>query len=240
MNIPKFTAQASLYRASNSYHSSVAESGGSIPAPSVVAAYIPGPKTQNRCSGCIDVCTATRDVCLAKVAITVAETCWASLGFGCGAAIALGYIQAASCESTYLSCFGICNIPSASGLGWESPCCPKVCGFPTPGSEGTGCCDHGEACVDQDDPNSREGCCPSGRLVCGNSCCAEGQTFCTEGGQCSSDFPGHFPNDPPPPPPPNNCIFGGEPCGPKCCPPGLQCCNYSPQFGPDCKTSCIH
>jgi hypothetical protein len=46
----------------------------------------------------------------------------------------------------------------------------------------------------------------------------------------------------PPPPPQNNCIFGGEPCGRKCCPIGLSCCstNISPEGAPDCKTSCVH
>lgn len=248
MNIPEFTAQASLYRTSNRYRSSAADFGGSIADQSIVTAYIPGPQTQNKCSGCTDVCVAVRDVCLAKVAVMVTEACWASLGFGCGPAIALGYIQAASCESSYLSCFGICNIPSASELGWESPCCPKVCGVPTPGSAGTGCCDHGEACVGSDGPNTRDGCCPVGQY-CGGNCCAKGESccgetccppdhFCLDGNNCSAE-PGYFPNTPPPPPPVNNCIFGGVPCGKKCCFGDFVCCNDS--GGPVCRQPpCLH
>jgi hypothetical protein len=249
MNIPQFTAQASLYRASNRYRSSVADFAASIPAQSVVAAYIPGAETMNRCSGCIDACTTARDVCLAKTAVMVTEACWASLGFGCGAAIAWGYIQAASCESVYLECFGFCNIPS--GPGWKGFCCPKVCGLPTPGKEGTGCCDHGEACVAQDDPNSRDGCCPVGHFCggrccptdapcCGSSCCPPPYS-CIEG-VCTTGFGTGTP------PPPHGCPPGAAPCGfpdssgviRTCCPPGLKCCGYTDQFGPDCRTTCLH
>ena len=61
----------------------------------------------------------------------VAEACFLTLGYGCGAAIAWGAQQAAACEEAYLMAFGIGHIPS--GLGWESPCCPKACAFHTPG-----------------------------------------------------------------------------------------------------------
>ncbi len=224
MKIPEFTAQTSLYRTSNHYCSAVAESGGSILDQSVVAAYIPGPDTQNRCSGCTGVCVTTRDVCLAKTAATVVEACWISLGFGCAEAIALGYLQAASCEQAYLECFGICNIPT--GPGWESPCCPKVCGAPTPGVAGSGCCDHGESCVDPSEPNSRQGCCPSGRR-CGDHCCATGEicngdTCCPPGtnttcnGVCCNGVCDSFGSCCEPP---------SHVCGGQCCPPFNKCCN---------------
>ena len=73
MNMPQFTAQASLYRTSNRYRSSAADFGGSIADQSVIAAYIPGPRTQEKCSGCTDVCVGLRDVCLAEVAVSVSE-----------------------------------------------------------------------------------------------------------------------------------------------------------------------
>jgi len=237
MNIPAFTAQASLYRTSNRYRSSGAECDGSMPAQSVVAAYIPGPETMNRCSGCIDVCVATRDICLVKVGIEVLEECGGTLGFGCLGAIGWGYIQTGGCYAHYAECFGICHIPSVDELGWNSPCCPKVCGIHTPGSAGSGCCDLDETCVGSDVPNTRDGCCPAGQYCAGN-CCAIGE-ICGSDGICRTQ-PSFTDNTPPPPPPVNNCIFGGAPCGPKCCPPGLQCCNYSAQFGPDCRTSCVH
>lgn len=233
MNVPAFSAQASLYRSNNRYYSSGAEFGGSISDQSVIAAYIPGPRTQERCSGCTDICVGLKDVCLAEVAISVAEACWGTLGFGCGAALAWGYVQAGGCYAHYAECFGLCQIPS--NPFWESPCCPKVCGIHIPGIAGSGCCDHGEACVGSHNPNTRDGCCPVGQECHGN-CCAPGE-YCLDDGSCSTE-PGYFANPPPPPPPVNNCIFGGEPCGPKCCPPGTHCCNYSVEFGPECRTSC--
>ena|SRR3982751_2805464 len=249
MTIPTFTAQSSLYRTSNRYRSSGGELGGSIPAQPVIAAYIPGPETQNRCGGCTDVCAATRDICLAKAGAMVAEACWTSLGFGCGPAIALGYIQAASCEALYLECFGDCNIPSIGP--WKSPCCPKPCGFPTdPGVGGSGCCDDGETCKGLGArENTRDGCCPVGR-DCGSVCCAAGEKCCGEvccpsNHYCldkytCSELPGSFPNTPPPPPPVDNCNFfeGGTRCGSKCCYGGLKCCGVDINGQPICMTSC--
>lgn len=229
MKVPGFSAQASLYASSNQYRSSPAADGSALPQ-SVVAAYIPGPQTQHDCSVCTDACAVPRDVCLAKVAVTVAEACVASLFFGCGAAVALGYIQTASCYSAYEACLGYCNIPG--GLGpFSGPCCPKVCGPPNPlEGSGTGCCDHGEVCVGEDSPNSRDGCCPVGRFCGGNTCCSPDHT-CVEG-VCVGFAP--FGNGSPPPPPPiNNCIFGGEPCGRKCCFGGFECCNDP--GGPTCR-----
>ena len=251
MSIPAFSAQASLYSNSRRYRSSITESDAkSSSGHSIVPAYMPGPATQHECALCTDACAVPRDVCLSKVAISVAEGCIASLGFGCGAAISLGYLQAASCLATYAVCLDYCNIPDLGVTGFHGPCCPKVCSWPDLiAGFGSGCCDHGEACVDKDDPNSREGCCPTEQAVCGGDCCAKGEYccgenccpadyFCRDGVSCSQ-FPGDFnPGTPPPPPPADNCIFGGEPCGPKCCPPGTHCCNYHPETGADCRTSC--
>ena len=242
MNIPEFTAQASLYRTSNRYRSSVAEFGGSIADQSVVAAYIPGPRTQERCSGCTDICVGLRNVCLAKVSATLTQACWASLGWGCGAAIAWAYIESGGCYAHYAQCFGLCHIPSASELDWESPCCPKVCGIHTPGSAGSGCCDHGEACVGSHNPNTRDGCCPVGQ-ECEGNCCAKGD-YCLPGGICST-YPGSslWPEDWKPPKPPkrpiNYCKIGWEPCGGTCCAPGLECCSVGGGHVA-CKTNCLH
>jgi hypothetical protein len=240
MKMPPFTAQASLYRTSNRYRSSVTDFGGSIADQSVVAAYIPGPRTQNRCSGCTDICVGLRNICLAEVSFTVAQACWASLGFGCGAAIAWGYVKTGGCYAHYAKCFGLCQIPS--NPIWESPCCPKVCGIHIPGIAGSGCCDHGEACVGSHNPNTRDGCCPVGRECYGN-CCAEGE-HCLPGGVCSRD-PGYLiPEDTsPPPPPPFSCPPGSAPCGlpditgviRTCCPPGTVCCGLSPNGQPICR-----
>lgn len=238
MNIPQFTGQASLYRTNNRYYSSTADDTDFTTDQSVVAAYTPGPQTQNRCSGCTDVCVGVRDVCLAKVTASVLSTCGLSLGFGCAGAYAWAAFETAGCYAHYAECFGYCNIPSAREVGWESPCCPKVCGLHTPGSAGSGCCDHGEACVGSHNPNTRDGCCPVGQECYGN-CCAKGE-HCLEGGICSTE-PGYFENWYPTPPPPavNNCLFGGEPCGSKCCVGNEVCCHDGVK--PVCKLyTCIH
>ena len=235
MTTPRFTASVSLYRTNNCYRSPMYEPSGSRAEQSVIAAYTPGPRTQERCSGCTDICVGARDVCLAIVSVSVIEACFASLGFGCGAAIAWGYTQAGGCYAHYAECFGLCRIPT--NPIFESPCCPKVCGIHIPGIAGSGCCDHGEACVGSHNPNTRDGCCPVGQECFGN-CCAKGD-YCLEGGVCSPE-PGYprFDDTPPPPPPQNNCIFGGEPCMGKCCPPDMVCCGGSPGK-PECWYQCL-
>lgn len=251
MNIPQFTAQASLYRTSNRYRSSSSEYDGAPSAHSIVSAYIPGPATQRECSVCTGTCDKLAGLCGAGVAATVAAVCVGTLGFGCAGAAAWGAAILADCAYGYAGCIGLCNVPSWVPLvgGY---CCPKICGPPNPiEGSGSGCCDVDEHCVEQNDPNSRQGCCPSDQSVCGGNCCAKGERccgdtccppdyFCLDGGYCTASPPFSPPGGDPPKPPVNNCIFGGEPCGPACCPPGLQCCNYSAQFGPDCRTSCLH
>jgi hypothetical protein len=49
MNIPAFTAQASLYRTSNRYRSSGREAGNLWSGESVVPAYYPGPAGEAAC-----------------------------------------------------------------------------------------------------------------------------------------------------------------------------------------------
>lgn len=262
MNIPAFTAQASLYRTGNRYHTSFTKFDDSIHAQSVVAAFIPGPQTQHDCSVCTDACKIPRDICLGEVAAIVGEACLMSLGFGCGAAIAWGATQTASCYVPYEACLGYCNIPEGFEVGNVStphgPCCPKVCGPPEPWrGSGYGCCDHGETCKGLGfQENTRDGCCPVGR-DCGNSCCAEGEKCCGEiccpqdyyciDSHTCSPYPGTFgtPNTPPPTPPTpstgSGCYLfeGGSPCGNKCCYGGLQCCGVNPTTGqPICQTRC--
>jgi hypothetical protein len=120
----------------------------------------------------------------------------------------------AECYSDAVDCADQCSKPPLGA------CCPKACGPLNPSNPGEGCCDTEDSC-------------------CGGTCCPP-NLVCYDGGVCSDPPPPGFPTTPPPPPPANNCIFGGAPCGPKCCPPGLQCCSYSAQFGPDCRTSCLH
>jgi hypothetical protein len=225
MTIPEFTAQASLYRTSNSYRSSSSSEHGDLwSGHGIVPAYFPGPAAKAACNNCLES------------ALTDYFKCIATQGFP---------FSLIHCSLGAWWDAGSCIVDD---------CCPRRCGPPDVFDlAGSGCCDANEHCVDRSDPNSRSGCCPSDQTVCAGKCCAKGYSccgdtccppnyFCLGGGFCS-EFPG--PLLPPrgaqtPTPPPNNCIFGGAPCGPKCCPPGLECCSYSVQFGAECKTSCLH
>lgn len=247
MNMPSFSGYNSLYRTSNRYHTSYAmEYGELLSTQLFVPAYHPGPATQRECRVCTGTCEKLAGVCGAGVAASVAAVCAGTLGLGCGAAIAWGAAILADCAEGFAACIGLCNVPNWVPLvgGY---CCPKICGAPNPVdgySSGSGCCDLGETCVDQNDPNSREGCCPGGQSVCGGNCCAKGENccgdtccpenyFCLEGGICTEYPPFTLPGNDPPTPPVNNCIFGGEPCGRKCCLGGFVCCN-DPE-GPTCR-----
>lgn len=238
MNLPAFTAQASLYRTSNRYRSAGGDFGGSTADESVVAAYIPGPETRQRCSECTHSCESVRNVCLAKAVAYSIEQCLLSGSFwGCGKAVFDGVGPFADCYQVYEACRGLCHLPNDSGIG--GPCCPKLCAF-SPFKDGAGCCDHGEACVGSHNPNTRDGCCPVGQECFGN-CCAKGE-HCLEGGICSTE-PGYFDDSypPPPPPPVNNCLFGGIPCGRKCCLGDEVCCFDATLGGHVCKLyTCIH
>ncbi len=230
MTLPRFTAAASLYKTSNRYRSAGLGFAGSSTARSVVAAYHPGPNTTYRCNSCLQNCRYVQSTC-EDFALA-------------GSWSPFGPWLFAACYSDAEDCRERCG----TGLG---PCCPKTCGARDPYDLSAGCCDADEQCVDRYDPNSREGCCPREKIVCGGKCCAQGHSccgetccpphhFCRPGGFCS-DYPSDLlppPGSPPPTPPVNNCIFGGVPCGTKCCFGGLQCCGlFNGQ--PVCKTSCL-
>lgn len=272
MHLPGFSAEASIYRSRRVY--------GSFPGPGAVApgmvvpgleaavvpAYRPGLKTLASCNKCLGECDDYKSGC-----DIVADAILAGCLFppACPAAVAASNDAHALCSATALACKGACD---------AFTCCPKLCGIPNPFDPGSGCCDHGEHCVDKSDLNARDGCCPADRHVCGGNCCDPleyccgdfccpegnpccggtccppdnhccGDTCCPTdipccGGTCCSLLP---PPGPPPTPPPAGCPWGSAPCGfpdktgviRTCCPPGLQCCFYSPEFGPDCRTNCV-
>ncbi len=242
MNIPEFTARASLYRTSSGYRSAGSWNGGATQDQSIVPGYFPGSATQAKCNRCSEIALRNFGICLA----TGGVACIASGPFY---PICAGGVLTA-CDLALLSQQAACAYDD---------CCPKVCGTPNPFDPGQGCCDEGEACVDRYDPNSRQGCCPGDQSVCAGKCCPKGYSccgetccpphyFCRDGGFCSE-----YPSDllppkgatTPPTPPVNNCIFGGEPCGGKCCPVGTVCCGVLANGQPDCKTgnnynACLH
>ncbi len=283
MALPRFSGEASLYKTNAFYRGHASVPQGPPPSGLVVPAYRPLPVTQADCDYCNEGCDNGYEGCNALLT---------PLTFACPffppacAALAAGQLV---CDGEYAGCRSYCLL---------GHCCPKVCGFPDPLHPGLGCCESGEHCVDENDPNSRSGCCPSDRSVCGGKCCNSGEVCvgdfccpadattvcngvcctgsCTPGGECCPS-PSHVCGndccppfnkccngqccgayqqcDPtlgictnPPPPPPASCPPGSAPCGipdntgviRTCCPPGLMCCNYTPEFGPECKTSCLH
>lgn len=214
MSILNFTAQASLYRSSRHYRGSATSPDGSPLGGSIVLAYRPLPATQIQCSQCNDGCDSDYEFCNSLIT-PLGVACSLFVPAACAAA---AYAQL-YCDAVYAGCrayrlFGFC--------------CPKACSVPDPSHPGEGCCEIGEHCVDQNDPNARSGCCPSDRHICGGKCCAErevccGDTCCPPDQPCFDGVCGVYPplippgTSPPPTPPP--------PAG---CPPGTW---YNPSVG---------
>jgi hypothetical protein len=234
MNLPAFTAQASLYRTSRHYVSLASVVYGSALTQSVVTA-----QSGERFAGC-DAC----EISCSKGNVrcqAVASAAYTGAMIGCVATGPFAPVCEAIAAGAYAGAIGGCYAWFAECMAEEcwlpgGDCCPVFC-------ELGHCCSEGETCIPH-------GCCPNDRTVCGGTCCAVGETccgdtccpsnyYCLDGNFCS-EYPSNIPfgNPPPPPPPVNNCVFGGAPCGSKCCAPGLQCCGVF-QGQPDCRTSCI-
>ncbi len=263
MNAPGFSAASSLYPARGQYNVAYADADGSLFAQSVAPAYFPGSATQRDCNTCLNAVATGLATCIGIPAATAVVVCaatgWFTFGISCAAAGVALAAAISACDAGFLVATGICA---------ATTCCPKLCGTPNPLDPGSGCCDDDEGCVDQNDPNSRHGCCPSDQAVCGGKCCEKGASCCGNaccppgshccgtsccangipccGNSCCSLLPPG--GGTPPPPPPHACAAGNAPCGlpdhtgivRTCCPPGLPCCSFSDQFGPNCKTSCLH
>jgi hypothetical protein len=192
MKFPGFTATASLYRTGRVYQGAAASAGTVLSGEPVVPAYYPGPGTQASCSNCLEGCATALAECSAAATALLAGCLFPP---ACAAAAAAAGAALGACDTANLICTGRCEILR---------CCPKVCGFPNPLNPGEGCCDADEHCVDQSDPNARDGCCPSSQNVCGGKCCAPGETVCC-GDAC--------------------CPAGSTCCGSTCCPAGSSCVN---------------
>jgi hypothetical protein len=230
MSLPNFTAQVSLYRSSKHYRGSATGAGGSPPGGSIAPAYFPGPATEAACQRCAGNCVKEYDVESGLIAAGVVLGCLSVVG--CPGAVATGGEAQAAADGRLASCIAICEFPGLPDVPlWPAggDCCPKLCGPEDPFNPGAGCCDLGEHCVDQYDPNSRDGCCPSDQSVCGGSCCAKkesccGNVCCPQGQPCTDGvcglYPPLFPPGTPPPPPPPPPAGG--------CPPGTW---YNPSFG---------
>jgi hypothetical protein len=228
MNLPSLTAEASVYRSSIRYL--IGYSTVETPPREFVPAYMPGTATMQSCNDCLQDCVNDNLICQGLAVAGTAICCAATVGLFCGGCVAAGAAASGLCDTTMLGCMAKCDI---------SPCCPKLCGFPDPLNPGSGCCDSGESCVNQNDPNAREGCCPVGQAVCDGSCCAPGATCCGNSccpqgsvcmqgvccpagttalcnGQCcdgACDAAG------------NCCVTPNYLCGTQCCSAFNQCCN---------------
>jgi hypothetical protein len=276
VNTPRFTAETALYKSTRHYHGVWSDHGGlSSTDMTIVPAYYPGPETRHACYNCNAHAARNDFICVGTAVAVGAAACaasgWWTFGISCAAAGAAAAVA-----------IGACHLKLAGEMAWclADDCCPKLCGVLDPFDPGSGCCDSDETCVSQNDPNSRQGCCPSNQVVCAGKCCAVGEFCCGSSccplpSQCCGDVccppPNHccggsccppgipccgdrcctlvplggVPNRPQAA---TSCAPGSAPCGfpdssgviRTCCPPGLECCGYSAQFGPDCRTSCLH
>jgi hypothetical protein len=262
MNLPHFTAASTLYRSRRHYSASLAYGDSSLSGHTVVASYRPGPETMRECYHC------TEETC-AKQLATCEFLADLSCLFppACAPAHAACYLKYGECLAQCVApiigdcCPKVCSVPNPFDPG--SGCCDEGEGCVSEGDPNArkGCCPSGRSvcggkCCDAGDQCCGDLCCPEGHACCGGTCCEAGTHCCGDtcclanipccGGTCCSLLPPV--GTPPPPPPPHSCGPGGVPCGfpdatgviRTCCPPGLQCCNYSAEFGPDCKTMCLH
>jgi len=205
MNTPGFTAEASTHWSRRQYVSG-AVSSGPVASQAVHLAYRPGPGTRSSCTNCLDGCQTAAETCVAD-ASTILLGCL--FPPDCAIAAAAYGEALTACATSNYACKGACAVP------YLGSCCPKVCGFPNPLDPGSGCCEAGEHCVDENDPNARDGCCPSDQSTCGGKCCAPGDTCCGDS-CCPAGF---------------SCQEGrccgpyDHVCGGECCPPFNKCCN---------------
>lgn len=258
MNTPQFTAQASLYRTSRHYVTSASAGWVSAPPQSAVTAQVGERFAQ--CDPCELSCAKGNVRCQASASSAYAVAAIACAAAGPFAPICEGIAGGAyagaigACYGWWGECVLECWLPGGD-------CCPVFCELGHCCSEGERCIPHG--CCPNEQVVCNGKCCSPGEICCGDTCCAPGQTCCggtccpnnccgntccDAGVPCCGDRCCSFDPGPPPPPPAHSCAPGAAPCGfpdnsgviRTCCPPGLQCCSYSPQFGPDCRTSCLH
>jgi hypothetical protein len=215
MNIPEFTAQASLYRSSNSYRSLAFDRAS--PQGTVLVPQVKGPDAPNPGDCFSD--------CMDKLAYHHPELTREQAGRRCGQACRdpvgtptdRGY--GPSCESSPPESCAIALGACCVFLPFPFFSCPAICW------------EYYAICLE----NSRREC-----LIARHGPLTGGSSYPLV---VTEEFPSAIPfgNPPPPPPPDNFCIpLGRAPCGPLCCPKGLQCCSYSDQYGADCRVSCVH
>jgi hypothetical protein len=196
MNIPKFTAEASLYRTSRYYRMTATFDdayGTMYPAFSItdfvkissdfLDLHHPVPiawvKTWACCRNCLASFPCADESCRRQRLFSCTRKCDAELTGGCDTKV--------WCPPGIAACNGVCCEPGeVCTLDGCSPpnrvCNDRIC---------LGTCLPGGFC------------CPPDRIVCGGRCCRPGK-FCCRGGIC--------------------CPDGTQCCGGGCCPHGTKCC----------------
>ena len=246
MTLPGFRAEAAIYRSGIAYQVAwgAGEAPGSRAVPlhlvpmetsgAVVPALSPGPSTQHDCYTCTSGAAGDAAWCHAIAIGTGIAACaglgWLTFGLSCAAAAEAVPAALAAWDLTLAIEWGEC-------LG--NHCCPKSCGSQNPFDPGSGCCDEGEQCVDEKDPNARQGCCPVGQSVCGGICCPPNHKCCGDS-CCPNDWKCEQGTCCPPDTktvcngfcckadcdqPGTCCEPPGDICGGLCSPPLNRCCN---------------
>lgn len=211
MHTPLMTAERSLYKSTIEYRST--RPGQNRRGGGVALAYSPTAGPMAACEGCIDGCLKSLGYCSVTAVAALAGCLFPPL---CAAAVTAAAVIQAGCNVASATCSSVCAATS---------CCPTHCsGIPNAFNLGGGCCDSGEHCVSEDDPNARHGCCPADQGVCAGACCARGDICCS--GECHDPATGV-------------CTRGGWCTSPShvcpdgtCCPPFSQCDGHGGCFVP--------
>jgi len=171
------------------------------------------------CNECMDTCRDDLLICQVVDAAAVGATCIFCPPCCVIEVIEAGAAASGGCDVTYGGCL------VASCLRGGKACCPVFCHFDL--NPGEGCCDSGEVCVDEHEPNSRSGCCSSDK-ACGSHCCGSnercqpGDVCCPQGalicnGVCCTNGTCDSRGD--------CCPSPSRVCAGTCCAPFDVCCN---------------
>src|SRR6266850_5982083 len=201
MNIPQFTAQASLYRTNNRYRSLAFDYAS--PPKTVLVPQLGGPGFEGLANCLMD--------CADKHPTWTAEQCnkicsdpggfkvptyhpGQTTQIRCNDCIKSCAIERSTCDLRVAAALDWWNLPGGVLLHWgcadEEASCRRSCNAPILGP----CCP--KACGPRDSSNPGEGCCDRGDSCCGGTCCPP-NFICHDGGICSA-----------PPPPPR--VFGSR------------------------------
>jgi len=107
--------------------------------------------------------------------------------------------------AAWVTCIGRAGVCSLRCHLPDHACCPVWCSADAGSTDY--CCGHSETCFQASayNPPPEGHCCPPGRVVCRNECCAANISSCAPNGVCG-------------------CPQGITLCGNVCCPPGQTCC----------------